>query len=232
MVDFAGETHVGTKLDHNEDAIGWLIPFRLWLVADGMGGQASGEIASRVVKESVLKRIRSGEDDIVAVILQAHAAVLEAAAVDPRLQGMGSTLVVARLLDGICQVAWCGDSRAYLWREGRLQRMTRDHSYLEELIESGELEPENARYDPRQRVLRQAMGAADTPVPEVKVFPVQTGDLIILCSDGLHDTLSDTEIAAVLNASAAPNDASRSLVRAALDHQAEDNVSVVAIRCP
>jgi protein phosphatase len=109
--------------------------------------------------------------------------------------------------------------------------MTRDHSLLEELIESGELAPENVRDDPRQRVLRQAMGAAVTPVPEVRVFPIHTGDLIILCSDGLHDTLSDTEIASVLSMSAAPNDASQSLVRAALDHRAEDNVSVIAIRC-
>jgi protein phosphatase len=97
MIDFAGETHTGTKLDHNEDAIGWLIPFRLWLVADGMGGQASGEIASRIVKESVLKLVKGGEDDIVTVLLQAHAAVLEAAGADPQRIGMGSTLVVARL---------------------------------------------------------------------------------------------------------------------------------------
>lgn len=232
MIDFAGETNVGTKLDHNEDAIGWVIPRRLWLVADGMGGHASGEIASRIVKETVLKRVKAGEEDMIAVILQAHAAVLEAAAADPRRRGMGSTLVVARLLDGACQVAWCGDSRAYLWREGRLQRMTRDHSELEELIESGELTPESAQDDPRQRVLRQAIGAGmDAPEPDVRDFPIQAGDLIILCSDGLHDVLSDSAITAVLSTSVGTNDVSRNLVRAALDHQAEDNVSVVAIRC-
>lgn len=232
MVDFAGETHVGTTLDHNEDAIGWSIPLRLWLVADGMGGQASGEIASRIVKETVLKRFKAGDDDIAAVILQAHRAVLEAAAADEHRRGMGSTLVLARIRDGSCQVGWCGDSRAYLWRDGRLLRLTRDHSLLEELIAAGELTPENARSDRRQRVLRQALGAPTfTPLPEVSNFPVQTGDLVVLCSDGLHDTLSDDEIAEVLRGNPDPNAASQGLVKAALDHQAKDNVSVLAIRC-
>lgn len=230
MIDFAGETHPGTKLDHNEDAIGWLIPRQLWLVADGMGGHASGEIASRIVKETVLKAGRVGDEALVALVLKAHDAVLAAAHADPARSGMGSTLVIARIRNSTCEVAWCGDSRAYLWRGGVLRRITRDHSLLEELIEAGVLSREDSQHDPRQRVLRQALGA-DSPVPDVEELTVQAGDWIILCSDGLHDSVSDAGIAAVLAASSAPNEASRRLVRTALEHGAEDNVSVVAIRC-
>jgi protein phosphatase len=230
MVDFSGETHPGAVLDHNEDSIGWSIPTMLWLIADGMGGHASGEVASRVVKETVIRRSKAGEEDLKTLFMAAHEAVLQAAAQDSVRDGMGSTLVVARLRNSTCQVAWSGDSRAYLWRIGELRRITRDHSLLEELIEAGQLDAAAARHDPRQRVLRQAVGVI-TPDPGLVELPVVAGDWILLCSDGLHDSLSDDEIADVLRSATAPNDATRALVRAAVEHRAEDNVSVVVVCC-
>src|SRR5688500_6428484 len=105
MIQFSGETHPGAKLEHNEDAVGWLIPRQIWLVADGMGGHASGEVASRIVKETVLKRFAASDADLQDVILQAHDAVLDCARADPSRDGMGSTIVLVKVRGDTCQVA-------------------------------------------------------------------------------------------------------------------------------
>lgn len=237
MIVFSGETHPGAKLEHNEDAVGWLISRQVWLVADGMGGHVSGELASRIVKETVLKRFAAGDDDLQGVILRAHDAVLDGVRADPSRDGMGSTIVVAQVRGDTCQVAWCGDSRAYIWRRSRLRRwstlkrITRDHSELEELIEAGRLRREDARGHPHQNKLHQAVGLGN-PDPDLTNLALRSNDWIVLCSDGLHDTLSDAEISDVLNGSGTPNEATRRLIRAAVDHDAEDNVSVVVIHCP
>ncbi len=229
MLEFSGETHPGTKLTGNEDAIGWLVTRQVWLVADGLGGHASGDVASRIVKETILRGITPETHSLKPLILSAHQALLDAAAGDSRLQSMGSTVVVVRVSADRCTVAWCGDSRAYLMRDHDLQRISRDHSLLERMIASGEVTREEAHQHPQQNVLLQALGGRQ-PAPDEVEVPLQEQDWLLLCSDGLHDSLTDAEIGKILDSSAAPGEATRRLIEAALNHEADDNVSVIAIR--
>jgi serine/threonine protein phosphatase PrpC len=230
VVKFAGETHPGRVHKHNEDSIGWLIPEQLWLVADGMGGHASGEVASRIVKDTILKSYDAGKDDLRPAIMRAHEAIMEAARRDRQLKGMGSTIVMARIEDDHCRVAWCGDSRAYLWRDGSLRCVSRDHSYLQYLVETTNIPEEVAAQHPRSKVLVRALGTEES-APDETEFRLSANDWIILCSDGLNDELSDSEIAVILAACESPNQATQRLIEATLEHGARDNVSVIAIQC-
>jgi protein phosphatase len=231
VFDFSGETHPGRVRSNNEDAIGWLIREELWLVADGMGGYSSGELASRIVKETILKNASAHPDSLRPVILRAHEAILASAAEESQRYGMGSTIVLAKVDGRRCRVEWCGDSRAYLWRAGKLSRISRDHSFLEHLIELGELQPEDAHKHPRSRELTQGLGIGD-PSPDATDFWIKSNDWVLLCTDGLHDELTDDEIAAVLAASSSPNEATQNLIAETLEHDAEDNVSAIVIKFP
>jgi protein phosphatase len=228
VIEFAGETHPG-PLPQNEDAIGWRVGTQVWLVADGLGGHASGEIASRVVKDAILETVGAADASLKPAILRAHEAVQTASVASELTRDMASTVVVAKVSGEHCRVAWCGDSRAYLWRDHVLQQMSRDHSLVENLISSGQITRAEAHRHPMQNQLLQALGR-DAPVPDEVEFSLQANDWVVLCSDGLHDTLTDGDIAAVLERSASPDEATRRLVETALENDAEDNVSVITLR--
>ena len=231
MLEFSGETHPGCVYTHNEDAIGWSIPIQMWFVADGMGGHASGELASSIVKESILQNASDDDEVLKQAILTAHQAVAHSACEDDTRHGMGSTIVMAHVQGRNCRVLWCGDSRAYLWRGNKLDRISRDHSLLEEMIESGELDRGQTHLHPQSNVLTQALGLNE-PEPDEKDVQLRSDDWILLCSDGLHDELTDQQIANVLRVSRSPNQATQLLIDAAIDEGAKDNVSVIVLRCP
>lgn len=226
MAGFAGKTHPGRRPGENEDAIGWDAGRGLWLVADGMGGHASGQTASEVVKSAVLSG--DGQADMAGRLVRAHEAVLEAAAADDTLTGMGATAVVASIARRVLEVTWVGDSRAYLWRRGRLTQLSRDHSYVEVLREQNLLSEEQIRGHPHANLVTQTLGHGD-PQPSVVRKPLRPGDRVLLCSDGLNDELEDGEMEDILRTSATLEDAVDRLVAAALDKGGRDNVSVVLV---
>ena len=224
-MSFAALTNVGNRGGENEDAVGWSESDRLWFVADGMGGHAAGQIASGIVKDVLLRD--SHEKDLVAVVRRAHEAVLAAARSREEWRGMGSTLVAARVGEGVCEVIWVGDSRAYLLRRGKLTPLTRDHSVVEELRAEGVLSEAEIRSDPRANQITRGLGQ-DSVAPSLNQAPLRRGDRILLCSDGLHDGVSDSAIAKLAR-NAGPNAAAEALVEAALKSGGRDNISVIVV---
>jgi protein phosphatase len=219
---FAATTNAGNRSGANEDHIGWNEAAGLWVVADGMGGHAAGEVASQITVQATLKW--AVEFRLADSLLKAHEAVVEAARADARRDGMGSTVVAFRRRDGGAEIGWVGDSRGYLWRSGRLTQLTRDHSLTQALTERLGA----AAGIPESRILVQAMGR-ENPTPEVVFQPVQAGDIFLLATDGLTTEVSDEEIGRILHAAADPQGAVDALLAAALAHGGGDNVSVIVI---
>jgi protein phosphatase len=225
-MQFAARTDPGRREGDNEDSIGADEARALWLVADGMGGHASGRLASQIVCEKLLELAadRSLED----AVLGAHAAVQSAVQGHPELDGMGSTVVAAQIRDGVCHIVWVGDSRAYLWRGGSLIRLTRDHSMREMQAPNSVSPQENDRAASEDRRIFQALGRGD-PQPSRVDLQLESGDRILLASDGLNGELADDEVAAVLGSSADPASAADALISAALAKGGRDNVSTIVV---
>ncbi len=235
LIEFTATTHPGNRYQHNEDAIGWDEAAGVWFVADGIGGHSRGDLASATVKTALLGGALRANHSLTELVMLAHEAVL-LEGIERSLKNMGSTLVIARIDGARLSVAWCGDSRAYLWRAGQLSRLTRDHSLLEELLESGVVQPEEAFGHPRRNVLVQALGISDPkPAPEEISLTLDSDDLVLLCSDGVHDELPDTVIADVFAAmSSRPSRSTQAVVdeleRRVLTTDARDNLSAICLR--
>lgn len=228
---WATRTDPGRVRDHNEDSV-WPVEDgssdeSLAIgVADGMGGHAGGEVASAVALETAMSV--SGEPAI--RVQAANLAVLDAARERPKLEGMGTTLTLG-ILDpnGDLDIAHVGDSRAYLFRDGELNQVSRDHSYVAEMIEAGRLTPEEAINHPYRSVVTRAIGLE--PLVDVDDYGVvlEDGDRILLCSDGLTDMLSDERLEEILAAGNDPADTADALVAAANTEGGVDNISVVLV---
>jgi protein phosphatase len=225
---------VGLARRLNEDSTLAMPEIGLWAVADGMGGYGGGEIASRAVVDA-LKTLASSpsaasllgefERKIVRVNsdLRALARSSEAAV-------LGTTLVALMIHGGHFACVWCGDSRAYLRRDGTLSQVSRDHSEVQELIDSGLLDAEEARTWPGRNVVTRALGAADQADLELVDGPIYGGDRFLLCSDGLTAHVADNEIAALLIAGE-PQKVCRDLLQLTLRRGASDNVSIIVVDC-
>ena len=225
MIKIAGDTHTGRVRSHNEDAFLADAARGLAVVADGMGGHASGEVASRIIIDTFNDRTTGS--DLVHTLLAGHSAIVAHAQAYPECSGMGATAVAAQVDAQNCRIAWVGDSRIYLWRpQAGLQQLSRDHSYLEFLLASGEIAPEEARNHPQRNVVTQGLGLNE-PQPDSLTLTWQPGDRLLLCSDGLSDELDDAQIAALLAANMDIDAAVAALIEAALDRGGRDNVSVV-----
>jgi serine/threonine protein phosphatase PrpC len=228
---FSGESHVGCVYTHNEDAIGWSITNSIWFVADGMGGYSNGELASSIVKQTILKGVANPDVPLKQRVLDAHQAIVDEIARERGPVQMGSTLVLLQIKERNCQVAWVGDSRAYLWRKCNLVQINRDHTFIQSLIDEGMLDPQNAFNHPRKNELLQALGMG-VPKPELTELHLESHDWLILCSDGLHDVVTQEEIIDVLKDCELPNEATQKLIQASLDRGVDDNVSVIVVECP
>ncbi|MBC6904925.1 serine/threonine-protein phosphatase [Saccharophagus sp. K07] len=236
--NFSQATDVGLLRDNNEDAILSDPQSGLWLVADGMGGHAAGEVASAITVQVVGEAIRQGKS-LVDAITDAHHAVLEAAQDGTGKYGMGSTVVALRSLGNQYQIAWVGDSRAYLWtardKDGyTLQQLTIDHSYVQMLYQSGIISAEEINDHPDKNIITQCLGSNEVAQPRVDVVEGiwHKNDWIVLCSDGLSDTVSDQQICDILHDSKDPDAAVEALISAALANGGKDNVSVIIIGPP
>jgi serine/threonine protein phosphatase PrpC len=204
----------------------------LFVVADGMGGHAAGEVASRVAIESMREHIGGGT--LVDAVRLANRAVFDQASDDPTLRGMGTTLVAIALVedpDGTTRmhVVNVGDSRVYLLRDGELEQITDDHSLVAELEREGRLTAEEARVHPQRNIVTRVLG--NSPEVDVDEFPVDPfrGDRFVLCSDGLFNEVPDDEIASVLRHEHDPQRAVDELVRRANAAGGRDNITVVVV---
>ncbi len=229
---WATRTEVGRVRDHNEDSVwpttdGSTDEVLAVAVADGMGGHAGGEVASATALDTAMAV--SGEPAM--RVLAANLAVVDAARQRPRLAGMGTTLTLALLdPDGDLDIGHVGDSRAYLLRAGTLQQLTRDHSYVADLIAAGKLTPKEAETHPYRSVLTRAIGLDPTVEVDSYGIVLQSGDRILLCSDGLTSMVSDGPLSEILSRDDSPPAATAdTLVTAANDAGGIDNITVIVI---
>jgi protein phosphatase len=227
-------TDVGLKRSRNEDSVLMRPEAGLWAVADGMGGHGGGDIASRLAVEA-LQSIPIGST-AAARLAAVETAVLAANGEmrdHARSQGravMGTTLVALLVYGEHFACLWCGDSRAYLLRDGTLRQLTRDHSETQDLVDRGVLDPQEAKTWPRRSVLTRALGATDAPLLDLVSDRLEPGDALLLCSDGLTNHCEDAEIAAAL-AGDDPQAVCDGLIALTLRRGASDNVTAVMLRC-
>lgn len=229
----AGHSHVGMVRKLNEDAYLDAPDAGLWVVADGMGGHSAGEVVSRHIVES-LARIPSQCNfaayvNAVRVGIQQSNEMARQEAANRGVGTMGSTVVVLVARDDHAVALWAGDSRLYRLRGGRLEQISHDHSYVQELVDGGVISDVEARHHPMGNVVTRAVGAGDSLELESREFLVQPGDTFLLCSDGLNKTAEDAEIRGVL-VHAEPYEVARSLVHLGLMRGAPDNITAVVIK--
>jgi serine/threonine protein phosphatase PrpC len=224
-------TDTGRQRNANEDAFFARPP--VFVVADGMGGAQAGEVASRIATEAFepgTERDEPPEAYLRSVAESANTRIHELSHQDSSRSGMGTTMTAALIRDDEISLAHVGDSRAYLFRDGDLRRLTSDHSLVEELRRQGRLTEEQASEHPQRSIITRALG----PEPEVDVdtmtYPARPGDVFLLCSDGLTTMLSEEEIAEELRSTPDLRRAVRKLIRAANDAGGRDNITLVAFR--
>jgi protein phosphatase len=248
-VRFAGDTNVGMKRAHNEDAL-YLPEFeRLAIVADGMGGHASGEVASRLAVETIAGFFRTTQDEqqltwpfkmdrghrydinrLVTSIKLANLKIHEQAQRDPRCHGMGTTVISALFLEDALIVGHVGDSRLYRQRDSRLDQLTEDHSLLNDYIKMKHLSPDEIAAFPHKNVIVRALGMRDTVQVDVHVDVPRLGDTYLLCSDGLSGMISDDQIAEVLGRSQDLDRTCEELIVLANRNGGLDNVTAILVR--
>jgi protein phosphatase len=234
----AGRTDVGIIRSGNEDNF-LMVPERgIFVVADGMGGHAAGEVASEMAVRVVARELGSlrglSEAEVAErmrhAIRAANAAIFQRTLVEPDKRGMGTTVTALVLFDGRFLVGQVGDSRAYLFRDGALAQLTKDHSYVQEQVDAGYLTPEQARSHPYANVITRCVGANSDVIPDLYGGEVQPRDVFLLASDGLTGMLDDAQLAAVLAGTAAPEEQVAQLIAEANRHGGLDNITAVIVR--
>ena len=241
-------SHVGMKRTGNEDSYCALVSPNtppgtemLLAVADGMGGRQAGELASALATRGLVERLSHGgashpsptealfREGLLKEVVQAVNAEVLRAATKPATRGMGTTLTAVLLAGSVLSIAHVGDSRAYLLRDGELHQLTQDHNWAAEEVARGALTPRQAREHPGRNVLTRALGTAPSVYVDSASVEVRGGDVLMLCSDGLHSLVSDDEIAQTL-VGEEPQQACQSLVERANARGGHDNITVVTAR--
>lgn len=246
-----GATDVGVKRRVNEDVFLVDEELGVYLVADGMGGHAAGEVASRLAADEIIRNLsehvtvdnetwpehwnmaRSAAANVVVdAILAGHDRVTRAVRRDSNLRGMGTTVVVALHPSNSRTLVIChvGDSRAYRLRNGRMELLTDDHSWVHEQVAAGFLTEEAARSHPLKNVVTQALGGSADPQVDILETELCEGDVYLLCSDGLNSMLSDAEIHEILDVGESLEDTAAALIAGANERGGHDNISVVLLR--
>jgi protein phosphatase len=221
----------GLQRRENEDSAYAAAP--LFVVADGMGGAQAGEVASRLAIEAFQEGLDSSgspEERLAERVRAANRQIYDRSRAETGREGMGTTLTAAYLDDAQLAIAHVGDSRAYLFRDGQLSRLTQDHSLVDELVRRGKLTEKQAAEHPQRSIITRALG----PEPEVEVdtftYPVRAGDVLLLCSDGLTSMISEDAVSGVLTRSRTLDEAARGLIDEANQAGGRDNITVVLFR--
>ena len=233
MIEFGHLSHPGLRRELNEDTYYGDSELGLWLVADGMGGHACGEVASALAREAIVREVRKGAA-LAQAIRIADEEILGTSRRRNDALPMGTTVVAVRVQGARFEVAWVGDSRAYLWRDGKLAQLSQDHSYVQELIAQGALTSEQARSHPQRNVITQALGVTDPAHLNVETMTgeLKPGMQLLLCSDGLTEEVDDATIAGTLRqCDCSAQECVDSLVHAALDGGGKDNITAILVRC-
>jgi protein phosphatase len=236
----AGATDVGLQRDNNEDAYLNAPKLGLWVVADGMGGHAAGEVASAIVIETIARDIANGKP-LADAIQNSHHDILNASDAGVGGRGMGSTVVAMRSFQGKYEICWVGDSRAYLLippnkpdDAHELIQLTTDHSYVQMLFQSGAIKEDELDTHPEKNIITQCLGSVE--LSEVTVDRT-VGEWIpnsklLLCSDGLSDYVKPSEILQLLSEDTHPEAISHRLIQTALDCGGRDNITLTVIEAP
>ena len=226
-VRFGSRTDIGTVREQNEDSL--IVQPPLFVVADGMGGHAAGEIASEIAVKTIseLAPTHADAEALGAAVLQANRDIINAAIAGEGRDGMGTTVTAAILERNRLVIAQVGDSRAYLLHNGEMTQLTRDHSLMANMIEAGQITPEEARFHPNRSVITRALGNDPDTIPDLYEINVEDGDRLLLCSDGLYSMLEDDEIAAVMRRISDPQRCAAMLVNGAIAAGGHDNITVV-----
>jgi len=244
-LDIGRRTDIGRRREHNEDCLGiyhhpeYADEVRsrgtLLVGADGMGGYAAGEVASRTAVEAVLNAYYGNLSDemverLTRAVRDANRAVLDEANRDADRAGMGTTLAMAVVWSGQLAVANVGDSRVYLIREGRIAQISRDHSWIAELLAVGKITPEEARHHPMRNVVTRSLGGR--PDLDIEVYPplkLRRADIILVCSDGLWGMVSAEQMLQIIESHSAQA-AADALVAAANESGGHDNITAIVCR--
>ncbi len=250
ILETAGLTDIGKVRVANEDNFGYDEQLGIFVVCDGMGGHAAGEIASRIAVDAVLGYFQKhtaalnqdayrndtphdaplGARLLAEAVKQANDAILEYAEVHRNTSGMGTTLVAARFAEGNVSIANVGDSRIYLLREGELLQLTEDHSLVMEQVRRGMLTVEEAKRSSAQNIITRALGTDETTLPDLGEFPAQAGDVLLLATDGVLRHVEDHEIRDILLQVTSLKAACTTLIDAANDGGGDDNSTCVLVR--
>jgi protein phosphatase len=241
--EFFSQTDTGRIRTNNEDSVAMDPAAGVAVLADGMGGYNAGEVASQMACDFILGEMvrwlfeasKSATDADVKRAMDicvdnANRAIFTAANSNPTFAGMGTTLVVSVVRPGRVLVGHIGDSRAYRFREGHLQQVTKDHSLLQEQVDAGILTPEQAAVSANKNLVTRAVGVEDFVLLETRVHDLQDGDTLLMCSDGLSDMLNDREIAEVMGSTTDLSDMAARLISAANAAGGRDNIAVMLIR--
>ena len=225
---YAALTAVGRVRQHNEDALLCCPQLKLWAVADGMGGHQRGEVASALALDSLRRRISRG-DGLLKAIHEANAAILSASNEEGG-RSMGTTLVAVRFAGADFQLAWVGDSRAYRIGAASIEQLSRDHSWVQAMIDAGRMTPEEAGRHPRRNVVTQCLGQREQEL-EVEMLEGSLGsdELLLLCSDGLTRELSDAQIQKICARAGTLEVMVSELIESANRMGGSDNISCIVL---
>jgi len=249
-ISYKAISDVGRKRSANEDSYFADGDLNLFVVADGMGGHAAGEVASKIAVESIQDFVRFTNNDkditwpyefdeslsmagnrLKTAIQSAHAKVLEATSQKKEFQGMATTVVAILVNDEKAQVAHVGDSRAYMVREDRLIQLTSDHSWVNEQLRTGAITSQQARNHPYRNIVTRALGGPNPVDVDVNEEPLQDGDIILLCSDGLNTMITDEDILNIIARNKEDIEAAcQELIQTANQNGGEDNVTSILVK--
>ncbi len=250
-IDVSGHTHVGMKRNHNEDSLLLFPEERLFVVADGMGGHSSGEVASKIAVDELAEFFKlTGQDQdltwpfkmdktrnydenrLATAIKVANTRIFERASTDQKYKGMGTTIVsVYFSKEALVCIGHVGDSRVYFFREGALKQITEDHSLLNDYLKAKKLTPEEIDAFPHKNVIVRALGMKDQVQVDIARLEPREGDIFLLCSDGLSGMVSDEQITEILLQQSDLDKACQTLIDAANANGGNDNVTCVLARC-
>ncbi len=228
-----GISHVGKVRKLNEDAMLERPDIGLWVVADGMGGHAAGDVASQMIVDS-LKRVHEGStlpefiDEIEDKLIDVNRQLIEKANEGDKPQTIGSTVVSLITYRDYGVFIWAGDSRLYRWRDDRLQQLSTDHSQVEIYVEQGLITREEATNHPHGNMITRAVGAADELFLDMDMCGLRKGDRFLLCSDGLTKHVTDLEIRDIL-ATGSTEETTNHLIELTLKRRANDNVTAIVV---
>ncbi len=226
-------THIGCVRTLNEDACLELIDRHIWAVADGMGGHRAGDVASQTIVDYIHNvpydpAFGTFVENVENQIIAAHQSLVS---LGQRLGQIAGSTVIALLGYGRHGlVMWAGDSRAYLYRQGLFHQLTRDHSYVEELLARGDILPEDALSHPEANVITRAVGAGKDLYLDMDILELCHGDIVLLCSDGLYKELNEETMCSIIHRHYSPAIMVQHLVNACVEHGARDNVTAVVVK--